>query len=288
MDYVTDLMSATDNMRVAVVTGSSSGIGLECSRELARNGFLTYATMRDPSKQDVVHSPDDNKKLPIRTVQLDVTDDTSVDKAIQKILAEAGKIDVLVNNAGFAITGAFEDVTLDEVKTQYETNVYGVIRATQAVLPAMRKQRSGRIINISSGAGIFGYPGGSTYVSSKFAIEGLTESMSYELEQFGIKAILVEPGFIKTNFGGAMMLAKKAQNPSSPYMPMMQRMSSVVSKLAETAPGADLVARAVAEAATSPNPKLRYLVGKDVEQMYEAKRSMSDEEFQNLLKQRVK
>jgi len=280
-------MSTTDSKRVAVVTGSSSGIGLEASLELARNGFFTYATMRDTSKQDVLRSSHDNERLPLQVVQLDVTDDNSVAKAIKTILSEAGRIDILVNNAGFAVTGAFEDVALDEVKTQYETNVFGVIRATQAVLPTMRKQGSGRIINISSGAGIFGYPGGSAYVSSKFALEGLTESMSYELEPFGIRVVLIEPGFIKTNFGGAMMLAKKAQDPRSPYVPMMQTMSSVVSKLAEGAPGAELVANAVVEAATSPNPKLRYLVGKDVEQMYAAKRSMSDEQFQNLLKQGV-
>jgi len=278
---------SSNNKQVAVVTGSSSGIGLEASIQLARSGFLTYATMRNLEKQNVVHLTNEQEALSIRTVQLDVTDDKSVNKAIQSILSEAGRIDVLVNNAGFAVTGAFEDVALDEVKTQYETNVYGVIRTTQAVLPIMRKQRSGRIINISSGAGIFGYPGGSTYVSSKFAIEGLTECMSYELEQFGIKAILVEPGVIKTNFGSGMVLAKKAQDPKSPYSQLMQMMSSVVVKLYEGAPGAELVGKAVVEAATNPNPKLRYLVGKDVEQLAAAKKSMSDEQFQGLMKQAV-
>jgi short-subunit dehydrogenase len=131
----------------------------------------------------------------------------------------------LVNNAGYGLIGAFEDLSIDEIKNLYETNVFGLIRVTQAVLPIMRKQKSGIIVNVSSGAGLFGYPGGSAYVSTKFAVEGLTESISYELGQFGIKVVLIEPGFIKTNFENAMVIAKKAQDPNSPYSKMMQRIS---------------------------------------------------------------
>jgi short-subunit dehydrogenase len=131
----------------------------------------------------------------------------------------------LVNNAGYGLIGAFEDLSIDEIKNLYETNVFGLIRATQAVLPIMRKQQSGTIINVSSGAGLFGYPGGSAYVSTKFAVEGLSESISYELGQFGIKVVLIEPGFIKTNFVNTMVIAKKAQDPNSPYSKMMQRIS---------------------------------------------------------------
>jgi short-subunit dehydrogenase len=131
----------------------------------------------------------------------------------------------LVNNVGYGLIGAFEDLSIDEIKNLYETNVFGLIRVTQAVLPIMRKQKSGIIVNVSSGAGLFGYPGGSAYVSTKFAVEGLTESISYELGQFGIKVVLIEPGFIKTNFENAMVIAKKAQDPNSPYSKMMQRIS---------------------------------------------------------------
>jgi short-subunit dehydrogenase len=131
----------------------------------------------------------------------------------------------LVNNAGYGLIGAFEDLSIDEIKNLYETNVFGLIRVTQAVLPVMREQKSGIIVNVSSGAGLFGYPGGSAYVSTKFAVEGLTESISYELGQFGIKVVLIEPGFIKTNFENAMVIAKKAQDPNSPYSKMMQRIS---------------------------------------------------------------
>jgi NAD(P)-dependent dehydrogenase (short-subunit alcohol dehydrogenase family) len=173
--------------KVAVITGSSSGIGYETSLTMARNGFLTYATMRNLAKSDTIKSVATKEKLSIHTNQLDVTDYKSVNNAVQAIVSEAGAIDVLVNNAGYALSGAFEDLAMVEVKDQYETNLFGLIRTTQAVLPIMRQQKSGIIVNISSGAGRFGYPGGSAYVSTKFALEGLSESMAYELEPFGIK-----------------------------------------------------------------------------------------------------
>lgn len=283
------MSSSPDNQRqlVAIVTGSSGGIGLATSLALARKGILTYATMRNLAKRDSIQSVADKQHLPIRVVQLDVTDENSIKKAIQSILSEAGRIDLLVNNAGYALTGAFEDIGIDEIEAQYETNVFGVIRVTQAVLPVMRKQGSGRIINISSGAGRIGYPGGSAYVSSKFALEGLSESMAYEIEQFGIKTVLVEPGFVRTNFGENIVIARKTQNTNSPYSQMMQMMSSIRDKMLKNASDADLVAEVVVEAATAKEPNLRYLAGKDVQQMVAAKRSMSDEEFQKMMKQGV-
>ena len=284
------MSSSPDNQRqlVAVVTGSSSGIGLATSLALARNGYLTYATMRNLAKRDSIQSVADKQHLPIRIVQLDVTNENSIKRAIQSILSEADRIDLLVNNAGYALTGAFEDIGIDEIKAQYETNVFGVIRVTQAVLPIMRKQGSGRIINVSSGAGRIGYPGGSAYVSSKFALEGLSESMAYEIEQFGIKTVLVEPGFVRTNFGENIATAKKAQGSNSPYSQMMQVMSSNRDRMLENASDADLVAEVVVEAATAKEPNLRYLAGKDVQQMVAAKKSISDDEFRKMIKQGVK
>jgi NAD(P)-dependent dehydrogenase (short-subunit alcohol dehydrogenase family) len=281
------MSSSPNNQRalVAVVTGSSSGIGLATSIALARNGYLTYATMRNLAKRDSIQSIADKQHLSIRVVQLDVTDENSIKSAIQSILSEAGRIDLLVNNAGYVLTGAFEDIGINEIKALYETNVFGVIRVTQAVLPIMRKQGSGRIINISSGAGRIGYPGGSAYVSSKFALEGLSESMAYEIEQFGIRTVLVEPGFVRTKIGENMAISKKTQDPNSPYSQMMQMMSSNQERMLENGSDADLVASVVAEAATAKEPNLRYLVGKDVQQMVAAKKSMSDEEFQKMLKQ---
>ena len=290
MSSLSSSSSSPNNQQlsVAVVTGSSSGIGLAASLALAKNGYLTYATMRNLAKRDTIQLIAEKQHLPIRTVQLDVTDENSVENAIQSILSESERIDLLVNNAGYGLTGAFEDIGMDEIKSLFETNVFGVIRVTQAILPIMRKQGSGRIINISSGAGRIGYPGGCAYVSSKFALEGLSESISIEVEEFGIRTVLVEPGFVRTNFAENIAIAKKAQGPNSPYSQMMQMMSSNRDRMFENASDADLVAATVVEAATAKEPNLRYLAGKDVQQMVAAKKSMSDQEFQRMIKQGVK
>jgi len=217
--------------------------------------------------------------LPIRTTQLDITNDGSVKDAVQAIFSETGRIDVLVNNTGYVLAGAFEDLAMDEIKAQFETNVFGLIRTTQAVLPIMRKQKSGTIVNISSGAGRFGYPGQSAYISTKFAVEGLSESISYELEPFGIRVVLVEPGVIRTNIVNAMVVANKSQDPNSPYLQKTQRMAKVLENMMENGSSPDLVANIVLNAITDKSPKLRYLAGRDVEAWLDSRRNMSDEEF---------
>lgn len=275
----------TLNQRVALVTGSSSGIGHEIALVLARNGYFTFATMRDLQKKSKLESIKDEESLPLEFVQLDVTNEESVRIAVQTIQDDKDRIDVLVNNAGYGLTGALEDLSIDEIKTQFETNFYGLIRTTQAVLPIMRKQRSGIIVNISSGAGRFGYPMGSAYVSTKFAIEGLSESLSFEVEPFGIKVILIEPGMIRTNFSSASVLAKKSLYPNSPYVPIMKNMEKGIKQLLENASSSQLVANITFEAISSDKSRLRYLVGKDVEQWIEAKKKMTDEEFHNMIKQ---
>jgi len=277
----------TSSQRVAVVTGSSTGNGYETSLTLARNGFLTYATMRSLNKGENIKSFTQKERLPLKTVQLDVTDDISVKNAIQSITAESSRIDVLVNNAGYALFGAFEDLSMEEIKAQYETNLFGVIRVTQAVLPIMRKQKSGTIVNISSGAGRLGFPIQSAYVSTKFAIEGLSESMAYELEPFGIKVVLVEPGFIKTNIANNMVTAKKSQDANSPYSQLTGNIVSFIEHGLETGSAPDVVANVVLNAVTTENPSMRYLAGKDVEKLMEAKRSMSDEEFHKMVEQNI-
>jgi NAD(P)-dependent dehydrogenase (short-subunit alcohol dehydrogenase family) len=276
-----------NDQKVAVITGSSSGIGLESALVLARNGYITYATMRSPEKDISIKEAVQNGSLPIRVVQLDVTDDTSVKNAIDHIISEAGRIDVLVNNAGYSLGGALEDLSMEEIKSQYETNLFGLIRVTQAVLPTMRKQRSGRILNISSGAGIFGFPVHSAYVSTKFAVEGLSESIAYELEPFGIKVILIEPGFVRTNFIHAMVVAKKAQDPASPYSELMQKLMANASELAKNASDADFVANIILDAASNPSPRLRYLTGKDVESWAAGKKNMDEFEFFNMIKRLI-
>ena len=270
--------------RVVIVTGSSSGIGFETCLMLARNGLTTYATMRDLHKSSMLRSIADKEKIPLRCVQLDVTDDMSVKQAIETILNESHNIDILINNAGYGLSGALEDLLIDEIKLQFDTNFFGLIRATQSVLPIMRNQRSGIIVNISSGLGRFGIATSSAYASSKFAVEGLTESMSYELEPFGIKTILIEPGIIKTNFIKAAVLAQKSKDPNSPYFQFMNNMDEGMKKLIENSESPEYVARVVLDAINDSNPKLRYLAGKDVEHIMEIKNKISDEDFHNMIK----
>ena len=281
------MTSSSTADKVAVVTGSSTGIGYETSLILARNGFLTYATMRNLNKSENIKSIATKENLPIQIKQLDVTDDVSVTNAIQAISSEAGRIDVLVNNAGYGLNGAFEDLAMDEIKAQYETNVFGLIRTTQAVLPTMRRQKSGTIVNISSGAGRFGFPGGSAYVSTKFAVEGLSESMSYELEPFGIKVVIVEPGVIRTNFFDGLVVAKKSQDPNSPYSQIMQKIATGFEEMMKNASSPDLVAKVVLNAIRDENPSLRYLAGSDVETWLGGKRKMADEELYKMMKQNL-
>ena len=274
------------NKNVVVVTGSSTGIGYETSLMLARNGFLTYATVRNLNKSESMKSIATKENLPIHIKQLDVTDDISVKNAVEAISSETGRIDILVNNAGYGLNGAFEDLAMDEIKAQYETNLFGLIRTTQAVLPIMRRQKSGTIVNISSVAGRFGLPWSSAYVSTKFAIEGLSESMSYELQPFGIKVVLVEPGVIKTNFLDGMVIAKKSQDPKSPYSQIIQKMVNGLEEMMKNKSPPDLVAKVVLNAVTSENPSLRYLAGNDAEQWL-GKRNTSDEEFYKMMKQNL-
>jgi NAD(P)-dependent dehydrogenase (short-subunit alcohol dehydrogenase family) len=168
--------------KVAVVTGSSSGIGFETALLLARNGFHTYASTRNLEKSKNIIEIANTEKLPLQVVNLDVNDDRSVVEAIDKIVAENKRIDVLVNNAGYGLFGSLEDTSIEEIKAQFETNFFGVVRVTQQVLPVMRKQNYGTIVNMSPVAGRMSSPGLSAYHSTKFALEGLSESISYELE----------------------------------------------------------------------------------------------------------
>jgi NAD(P)-dependent dehydrogenase (short-subunit alcohol dehydrogenase family) len=277
--------SDRNKKKVAVVTGSSTGIGFETSLLLARNGFYTYATMRNLDKSKAITNITQKEKLSLEILQLDVTADKSVKEAINKITNEQERIDVLVNNAGFALVGAFEEISIEEFKEQYETNVFGVIRVTQAVLPIMRNQRGGTIVNISSIAGKIGFPLTSAYVSSKFALEGLSESMAYEIEQFGIKVILIEPGVIKTNFNNNLKIGKRvANNQNSSYKEMTQkRITGFQPRFESGTPPVD-VAKVILKAITSENlSKLRYLVGNDAFKLMKIRNNISDKEFGKLV-----
>lgn len=282
-------MNSNRNKKVAVVTGSSSGIGLETSLLLARNGFYTYVTMRNLDKSKTITDLKQKEKLSLEVLKLDVTTDESVKEAIQRITNEQGRIDVLVNNAGYALVGPFEELSIEEFKEQFETNVFGVIRVTQSVLPIMRRQKCGTIINISSIAGKIGFPLTSAYVSSKFALEGLCESMAYEVEQFGIKVILIEPGVIKTNFDNNLKIGKRVSIvPNSSYAEMTQKRISGFKPRFENGSPPIEVATVILKAIASENlSELRYLVGNDAFKLMEIRDNLSDKEFRKLIMKSV-
>jgi NAD(P)-dependent dehydrogenase (short-subunit alcohol dehydrogenase family) len=275
---------------VAVVTGSSSGIGYETSLLLSRNGFFTYATMRNLDKSKKIINFKRNEKLPLEVLRLDVTDDKSVKEAIGSIVREQETIDVLVNNAGYALVGPLEELSVQEFKEQFETNVFGVIRVTKEVLPVMRKQRYGVIVNISSVAGRMGFPLTSAYVSSKFAIEGLSESIAYEVEQFGIKIILIEPGVIKTNFDSNLKIGKGVSTAAtdghdSPYEDITEKRIAGFKPRFENGLPPKEVAKVILRAITSKNllQELRHLVGNDAFKLMEIRKSKPDNEFRRLV-----
>ena len=276
--------------RIAIVTGSSSGIGFETSLALARNGFYTYATMRNLDKSKTILELARLEELPLEVLRLNVTDDKSVKKAIEKIANEQERIDVLVNNAGYALVGPFEELSIEEFKEQFETNVLGAIRITQGVLPIMRNQRCGTIVNISSIAGRIGFPLTSAYVSSKFALEGLSESIAYETEQFRIKVILIEPGVIKTNFDNNLKIGKRvaATDPNSPYAEITKRRILGFKPRFEKGSHPTEVAKAILKAIESENsPELRHLVGNDAFKLMEIRKNTSDKEFRKLVMESV-
>jgi NAD(P)-dependent dehydrogenase (short-subunit alcohol dehydrogenase family) len=272
---------------IALITGSSSGIGLATSLYLARRGYTVWATMRNLEKASELRKIIESERLPIELAQLDVCDDSSVKEAVAQILQKSGRIDVLVNNAGYGLRGAIEEVSLDEWKRQFETNFYGVIRVTQAVLPQMRAQRSGAIVNISSVLGRMAIPFSGPYTASKFALEGLTETLRYELAPWNIKVVLIEPGFIATNFQQNAQLAQAAQSQDSPYALFKQASGRRVQRNIYRAAPPERVAEVIYRAITHPCPKLRYAVGRDARLVLPLRRFLPEGLFERILKRQL-
>ena len=243
---------------------------------LARKGFYTYASARNIDKSANLQSIANAERLPLKLIQLDVTHDISVKTAIEKIVLEKGRIDVLVNNAGYGLFGAFEDLSLDEIKAQFETNFFGVIRVTQHVLPIMRNTQNGGgvIVNVSSINGLIAFPVISAYVGTKFAIEGLSESIAYELEPFGIKVILIEPGPIGSNFMKGSVLPKRALDPQSPYSELVQKFTVKTRSQHENATQPEEVAKTIVQAISAEKPEFRYVVGNYAVSLLEARKKM--------------
>jgi short-subunit dehydrogenase len=251
---------------------------------LARNGFHTYATMRNTERAQPLLDVIKKDNLPIQVLPLDVTNETSVKGTIERIVKESRKIDVLVNNAGYGLIGALEDIPMDEIKAHFETNLFGVIRVMQAVLPIMRKHRSGTIVNVSSMGGRIAFPLSSTYSGTKFGLEGLTESLSYEVEQFGIKVILIEPGVVKTNFANNMKKIGRTMKPDSHYARLVEvRETSRRSMVDSGSVTPDEVARVILEAIKSDGYDLRYVVGHNAARLLESRKNMPESEFKRFM-----
>jgi len=277
--------------RIGIITGSSSGIGFETALTLARNGFYTYATMRNLEKSANIKEIANREGLPLEVIELDVDNDLSAKKAIYEIFSKKERIDLLVNNAGYGLIGPIEDISIEEeLKPQFETNLYGVVRVTQQVLPVMRRQKSGKIINISSVGGLAGYPFSAAYCSTKFALEGLCESLTYEVEQFGIKIILIEPGLVASDFHNNVKMATKkgAATSDSPYTQMMQKLFEEYKQVQEQYQiSAKEVAKTILNAAILNDPNRRYVVGKYSKMVTERKMTMSDIEYHNMMKKQL-
>jgi NAD(P)-dependent dehydrogenase (short-subunit alcohol dehydrogenase family) len=236
--------------RVALVTGASSGIGEAAAQALRRAGFIVYGTSRravaGEERDGVVFLP------------LDVTDDQSVAGSVREVLARSGRIDVLVNNAGLGIAGAAEESSIEQARALFDTNLFGSIRMTRNVLPKMREQGSGRIINISSVLGLVPAPFGALYSATKHAIEGYSESLDHEVREHGVRVLLVEPAYTRTSFDSNSI---PADEPLPVYARRREMFGALIADAIEGGDNPSVVAEAIVAAATDPRPKLRYQAG---------------------------
>jgi NAD(P)-dependent dehydrogenase (short-subunit alcohol dehydrogenase family) len=272
--------------KVALVTGSSSGIGYETSLLLARNQFVTYASMRNLKKGDELMKIASQETIPLKVIELDVNDNVSVNDAMDTILKQNGRIDVLVNNAGYSVFGSLEELSLEEIKDQFETNFFGAVRAAKAVIPAMRKQSSGTIVNVSSIGGKVGLlPYFTAYHASKFALEGYTESLRQELVEFGINVILIEPGAVGTNFMDNMKTGKNYNPNESPYANTIQRVFEGAQVIMANTIHPREVAQVILNAVNSTSPEVRYSVGKDAESILKRRAELSDTEMEQWVRE---
>ncbi|USG64931.1 SDR family oxidoreductase [Brevibacillus ruminantium] len=275
--------------RVAMLTGCSSGFGLLAAVALAKAGFHVIASMRDPARSGQLDklAADQGVADTVEVVRMDVTKPDKVSATVDDVVTRHGRIDLLVNNAGFAAGGFAEEVELGEWREQFEVNVFGLIAVTQAVLPHMRSRRSGTIINISSISGRIGFPGLAPYVSSKHAVEGFSESLRMEMLPHGVHVVLIEPGSYRTSIWDKGM-EKVVSRPSSPYFAQMKALTVIIHKIASSAPPPDEVVNVIVRAALDPRPSLRYPVGRDVKLSILAKQWLPWRWFEAAVTKRMK
>ncbi|WP_342235622.1 oxidoreductase [Inquilinus sp. OTU3971] len=260
------------NSGVALVTGASSGIGHATAKALQNAGYRVFGTSRRaaPARSDGV-----------TMLTCDVTDDASVAKLVERVLAEAGRIDLLVNNAGIGLLGGAEESSIAQTQALFDVNVFGVLRVTSAVLPAMRRQRMGRIVNLSSVLGLIPAPYSALYASTKHAIEGYSESLDHELRTFGIRVVLVEPAYTRTAFDENLV---KPDRSLDIYDAARAGMNGILRKAIETGDAPEVVARTVLEAATASAPRRRYAAGKMARQVSFLRRFVPESAFDKSLR----
>jgi NAD(P)-dependent dehydrogenase (short-subunit alcohol dehydrogenase family) len=258
-----------------LVTGASSGIGESAARQLAKRGFTVYAAARRVERMKELEAEG------IRILKMDVTDDASMSEGIDKIIADTGRIDALVNNAGYGSYGAIEDVPMSEAKYQFEVNVFGLARLTQLVLPHMRAQGSGRIINISSVGGRIWEPMGGWYHATKFAVEGLSDSLRVEVKPFGIQVVVIQPGAIRTEWGDIAAENVLKTSADGAYADQARRHAAVLALDSDPrfSSGPEVIGKVIARAATARRPRTRYAVGSGAKPVVYGQRLLTDRGF---------
>ena len=264
-------------MAVIFITGSSTGIGLATAVAFGRAGHDVYATMRNPDRAPELASIAAKERLPIKVLPMDVDNDASVGKAVAGVLAESGRIDVLVNNAGIAVTGPVEELPLAEFRRVMETNYFGALRCIQAVVRGMRERRSGHIINVSSIQGRISIPSYAAYAASKWALEAASEALAQETKSFGIKVSIVEPGMIATP-----VWDKRREVPANTRYRQERRIRALVNALLKQPVTPFVVADKIVEIVQSKTWKLRHTVGPDAEPTLQYRASMTDEQWVDL------
>lgn len=273
-------MPTTLSAKVALVTGASSGIGEATARELADAGFTVYAAARRVERMDHLTA------LGIRPLAMDVTDDASMTAGVEAIMAATGRIDVLVNNAGYGSYGALEDVPMEEARAQMEVNVFGAARLTQLVLPHMRAQRSGTIVNVTSMGGKLATPLGAWYHATKFALEAISDCLRMEVAPFGIDVVVIEPGGIRTEWSGIAADKVRAVSATGPYAPQGNAVADSLSSEsnAKRSSPPELIGRTIRKAATAKRPKTRYAVGYGAKPLIAAHSILPDRAFDALMR----
>ncbi|MFZ0382090.1 MAG: oxidoreductase [Solirubrobacteraceae bacterium] len=261
--------------KAALITGCSSGIGHATALLLVREGWTVYATARRPDTLS------DLEAAGCKTLPLDVTDEASMSAAVNAFIAAEGAVGVLINNAGYSQSGAVESVPLDQVRRQFETNVFGLIRMCQLVLPGMRDQHWGRIVNLSSMGGRLTFPGGGLYHGSKYAVEAISDALRFEVQGFGVRVIVIEPGLIVTNFGETAAGSVGDWDGAGPYADFNRDVARAIEDvyhgpLAKLGGGPEAVAKAIAGALNSEHPKTRYPVTVSAHVMINQRRLMPD------------